>query len=112
MKKITKDCLQEYVSELGEFEKEHRKGSSFYCWSTYVFKQDDIDTLKEEGIDASEFLNVCVTLSGMWGDYDGTDWHSMDCVKQEEYQELVPEQVIAEHYVTRVKATPFEPVWE
>ena len=66
--KITKDYLEEYVSELGEHEHEHRKGSTFYSSCSYVLKQADIDTLKEEGVDASDFLNVCVTLNGIYDD--------------------------------------------
>lgn len=112
MNKITQQQLQDYVSELGEFDKEFRKGSSFYAWSTYTFKQDDIDTLKAEDIDASEFLNVCVTLNGMWDDNWGCDWTDMDFCKVEEYQELVPEQIIPAHYVVRVKSTPFTPDWK
>lgn len=112
MNKITKEQLQDYVSELGEFDKEFRKGSSFYAWSTYTFKQDDIDTLKAEGIDASDFLNVCVTLNGMWDDSNGTEWDSMDFCKVEEYQELVPEVVIPEHYITKQRTEEFVPTWE
>ena len=63
--KITKDYLEEYVSKLGEMETEHRKGSTFYAGCSYTFKQEDIDTLKDEGVDASDFLNVCVTLNGI-----------------------------------------------
>lgn len=112
MEKITKDYLEEYISELGEFETEHRRGATFYATNTYTFKQADIDTLKEEGVDASDFLDVQVVLSGIYDDDNGSDWYSMTCSRVEEYQEFVPEKVIPEHYVTRAKATPFEPVWE
>lgn len=112
MNKITKDCLQEYVSEVGEFEKEHRKYSSFYCWVNHTFTQADIDELAKEDIDASDFLNVCVSLSGMWDDSNGTEWDSMDFCKVEEYQELVPEKVIPAHYVIKQKTEKFVPVWE
>lgn len=112
MNKITKDCLQEYVSEVGEFEKEHRKYSSFYCWVNHTFTPADIDELAKEDIDASDFLNVCVSLSGMWDDSNGTEWDSMDFCKVEEYQELVPEKIILAHYVTKQKTEEFVPVWE
>ena len=112
MNKVSKETIQEYVSELGEFEKEHRKGSSFYCWSTYTFEQADIDTLKEEGVDASDFLGVCVTLSGMWDDNWGCEWDEMEYCKVTEYQELVPEQVIPAHYITKQRSEKFNPVWE
>lgn len=68
MKKITEQDLLEYVSEVGEFDKEHRKYSSFYCTVTHRFTQ--------------------------------------------EYQELVPEVVIPEHYVTKYKTSAFKPVFE
>lgn len=112
MNKITEEQLKEYVVEVGEFEKEHRKYSSFYCWSNHIFTQEDIETLKEEGIDASDFLNVCVSLSGIWEDGWGAEWGSVDYCKVEEYQELVPEVVIPAHYVTKTKSEPFTPVWE
>ena len=112
MNKITKEELQEYVSELGDFEKDHRKGGSFYASCSYTFKQDDIDTLKDEDIDASDFLNVCVTLNGYWSEYEGCEWEGIDFCKVEEYQELVPEQIIPAHYVTKQKTEAFDYKWE
>lgn len=114
MDKITKEYLEDYVAEMGEFEKEHRKYSSFYCSATYTITQTDIEELKTEGIDASDFLNVCVTLNGMWDDSNGTDWYENEATfcKVEEYQELVPEVVIPAHYVTKQKTEVFVPVWE
>ena len=112
MNKITKEQLQDYVAEVGEFEKEHRKYSSFYCNATHILTQEDIDELAEDGMDATDFLNVCITLSGMWDDSNGTDWDSMDFYKVEEYQELVPEQIIPAHYVTKQKTEKFVPTWE
>mgnify|MGYP003592941167 CR=1 FL=1 len=110
--KITKDYLEEYVSELGEMETEHRKGSTFYASCSYTFKQADIDTLKAEGVDASDFLNVCVSLNGIYDDWNGCEWDSMDFYKVEEYEEHVPEKVIPAHTVTRTRTTAFKPVWE
>ncbi len=110
--KITKDYLEEYVSELGEMETEHRKGSTFYASSSYTFKQADIDTLKDEGIDASDFLNVCITLNGMWDDSYGTEWDSMDFYKVEEYEELVPEQIIPARTVRKQRTEKFDYKWE
>ena len=112
MNKITKQYLQDYVQDVGDIETEHRKYSSFYANCSCTLKQDDIDTLSKEGVDASEFLNVCVTLNGMWSDSDGCDWTSVDFCKVEEYQELVPEQVIPAHYVTKQKTEVLVPVWE
>lgn len=111
MNKITEEQIKDYVSEVDEFEKEHRKGSSFYCSIEYTFTQKDIDEFKDEGIDASDFLNVCVTMNGDWSDDWGTEWHSVEYFKEEKYQELVPEKVIPEHYVTKVKFKSFVPVW-
>lgn len=111
MNKITKEQLQDYVQEVGEFSKEHRKYSSFYCSSVYTIKQDDVDTLKKEDIDASDFLNVQVVLNGYWSECEGVEWEDIDFCKVEEYQELVPEQVIPAHYVTKFKTEDFVPVW-
>lgn len=46
MDKITKEYLEDYVADMGEFEKEHRKYSSFYCSATYTITQTDIEELK------------------------------------------------------------------
>jgi len=112
MNKITKEYLEDYVADMGIFEKEHRKYSSFYCSATYTITQTDIEELKTEGIDASDFLNVYITLNGTWDDSNGTEWDSMYFCKVEEYQELIPEQVIPAHYVTNWKTEVFVPVWE
>lgn len=112
MNKITKQYLQDYVQDVGDIETEHRKYSSFYANCSYTLKQDDIDVLAKEGVDASEFLNVCITLNGMWDDSNGTEWDSMDFCRVEEYQELVPEVIIPAHYVTKQKTEVFVPVWE
>jgi hypothetical protein len=112
MHKITEEEIKEYVCEVGEFEKEHRKYSRFYCWSSHQFTQEDVDELAKEGVDASDFLNVLVTMSGMWDDSWGTEWDSVDYAKMEEYEELVPEQVIPAHYVTKTKSEKFVPTWE
>ena len=112
MDKITKEYLEDYVAEMGEFEKEHRKYSSFYCSATYTITQTDIEELKNEGIDASDFLNVCITLNGMWDDSNGTEWDSMDFCKVEEYEELVPEQIIPAHTVKKQRTEKFDYKWE
>ena len=112
MNKITKQYLEEYVSELGKMETEHRRGSTFYANCSYTFKQADIDTLKDEEVDASDFLNVCVTLSGYYDDSNGTEWDSMDFCKVEEYEELVPEQIIPAHTVKKQRTEKFDYKWE
>lgn len=112
MNKVTKEYLEDYVADMGVFEKEHRKYSSFYCSATYTMTQTDIEELKNEGVDASDFLNVCVTLSGYYDDNNGCDWNSMSFCKVEEYQELVPEQIIPAHYVTKQRTEVFVPTWE
>jgi hypothetical protein len=111
MNKITEDYLLEYISDVGEFEKEHRKYSSFWCTVTHLITQEDVDALAEDDVDASDFLNVLVTRNGMWSDSDGTDWDSTTYEKLQEYQELVPEVVIPEHYVTKYKTSAFKPVF-
>lgn len=112
MNKITEEDLLEYVSEVGQFEKEHRKYSSFYCWVIHTITQEDVKILAEEGVDASDFLNVYVSRNGMWDDSNGAEWDGVTYEKVEEYQELVPEVVIPEHYVTKTRTQEFEPVWE
>ena len=112
MNKITEQDLLEYVSDVGEFEKEHRKYSSFWCTVTHRITQEDIDALADDDIDASDFLNVLITRNGMWSDGDGTDWDETTYEKLQEYQELVPEVVIPEHYVTKYKTSAFKPVFE
>ncbi len=112
MKKITEQEIQDYVGEVGKFEKEHRKGSSFYCSATHIFNEEDIKNLAEDDIDASAFLGVQVEMDGMWSDDWGTDWDSTSYSKVEEYQELVPEVVIPEHYVTKQKTSKFEPEFD
>ena len=113
MRKITEGELLDFVSEVGLLEKEHRKYSSFYCWVSHTITEEDVKLLAEEdGVDASDFLNVCVTRSGMWDDSWGTDWDEATYEKVEEYQELVPEVVIPEHYVTKTRTQEFKPVWE
>ena len=112
MNKITEDYLLDYVSDVGEFSKEHRKYSSFWCTVTHTINQEDIEALAEDDVDASDFLNVLITRNGMWDDSNGTDWDSTTYEKVEAYQELVPEVVIPEHYVTKYKTATFKPVFE
>ena len=107
MKRITKEQIQEYVSDVGEFEKEHRKYSSFYATATHIFSQEDIDELAECDMDASELLGVTVTLNGYWDDSNGCEWEGISFNKYEEYQELIPEVVIPAHYVTKHREVPF-----
>lgn len=112
MNKITEDYLLDYVSDVGQFEKEHRKYSSFYCTVSHTIKQEDIDALAEDDVDASDFLGVMITRNGTWDDSWGTEWDETTYEKVEEYQELVPEVVIPEHYVTKYKTKAFKPVFE
>lgn len=112
MNKITKEELMDYVAEVGEFSKEHRKYSSFWCWVNHTITQEDVDALSEDDIDASDFLGITVSMSGMWDDSYGTEWDDVEYTKNEPYQELVPEQVIEAHYVTKYKSEKFTPVWE
>ena len=112
MKKVTKEYLEDYVQDVGESEKEHRKYSSFYITIEHTITQEDIDKMAKEGVDASDFLNVRVTKHGMWDDSWGTEWDSTEYKKEEPYQMLIPERVIPEHHVTIHKRIPFEPVWE
>lgn len=112
MNKITEDYLLDYVTDVGEFEKEHRKYSSFYCTVTHRITQEDIEALAEDDVDARDFLHVLITRNGMWDDSNGTDWDETTYEKLQEYQELVPEVVIPEHYITKYKTSAFKPVFE
>lgn len=112
MNKITQADLWDYVSEVGESEKEFRKYSSFYITTSHTIRQEDVDELAKEDLDASDFLNVLVSRNGMWDDSYGTEWdNEITYQKVEEYQVLIPEKVIPEHYITKVKSTAFVPVW-
>lgn len=111
MKKISEEILLEYVGEVGDFEKEHRKGSSFYCSVSHTITQSDIDDLAEWG-DASAFLNVRIDRHGMWDDNWGTEWDSTTYTLVEPYEELVPEVVIPAHTVTKYYTKPFTPEFE
>lgn len=114
MRKITEQELLEYVSEVGEFSKEHRKYSSFYCTVTHTIDETDVKNLAtvDGEVDASDFLGVLITRNGTWDDSWGTEWDDTTYEKVEEYQELVPEVVIPEHFETRYRTSAFKPVFE
>ena len=103
MNRITKDYIQDYVTEVAELETEHRKGSSFYASASHTFTSKDIAELAESKIDASELLGITVTLSGYWSDYNGCQWDGVVFTKAEEYEVFVPEVVIPAHYETKVR---------
>lgn len=102
----------EFVADVGEMEKEHRKYGEFYAWIGYTISQEDVDWFSSKGIDAKQFLGVQVSLNGMWSDSWGCEWNDVDFSKVEYYEEFVPEVVIPAHYVTKDKLTEFKPEWE
>lgn len=106
--KISEEVLLKYVGEVGEFEEEHCKGSSFYCSVSHTITQADIDELAEFG-DASAFLNVLVERHGTWDDSWGTEWDGTNYSLLEAYDEVVPEVVIPAHTVTKYRSKPFTP---
>ena len=113
MKKVSEETLLEYITNVGEFEKEHHKYSSFYCSVSHTITQKDINSIADEcQEDASDFLGVNITRTGIWDDSWGTEWESVTYSKEEAYQEFVPEKIIPEHYLTKFKYTQFEPRWE
>lgn len=113
MQKITEEILKDYVSEVGKFETEHRRGSTFYATVEHTFTETDIKDLMEvDDVDASQLLGVRVVMQGIYDDDNGTDWDGIDYYKVEETQELVPEKVIPAHYVTKKKYVEFKPSWE
>lgn len=109
LNKISEAVLLEYVGEVGDFEKEHRKYSSFYCSVSHTITQADIDELATYGDDASDFLNVLVERHGTWDDSWGTEWDSTNYTLVEPYDEVVPEVVIPAHTVTKYRTKPFTP---
>lgn len=111
MKKISEEILLDYIGEVGDFSKEHRKGSSFYCDLSHTITAEDVTDLSEWG-DASDFLNVCVQRYGTWDDDWGTDWHDTTYQLVESYEEVVPEVVIPAHTVTKYRTKPFTPEFE
>lgn len=113
MRKITEEQLWEYVSEVGESDKEFRKYSSFYITTQHTIRQSDVDELAKYDMDASDFLNIHISRSGTWDDSWGTEWDSKpEYYKVEDYEEVVPEVVIPEHYETRYRTSAFKPVFE
>lgn len=104
MNRITKEYIQDYVTDVAVLETEHRKGSSFYASASHTFTGKDIAELAESEIDASELLGITVTLNGYWSDYDGCEWDDeIVFTKAEEYEVFVPEVVIPAHYETKVR---------
>lgn len=113
MNKITEAQLLDFVSDVGDFTKEHRKYSSFYCTATYTITEEDVKSFAEEdSIDASDFLNICITRNGTWDDSWGTEWDDTTYYKVEDYEEVVPEVIITEHTVVKQKYVAFNPVFE
>lgn len=110
MNKISEEQLWEYVSEVGESEKEFRKYSFSISPTQHTIRQEDIDELAEYDMDASDFLNVHVSRSGLRDDSWGTEWDSKpEYYKVEDYEEVVPEVIIPEHTVTKQRYTAFKP---
>ena len=107
--KISEELLLDYVGEVGEFEKEHRKYSSFYCSVSHTITQEDVDALAADGFDASTFLNVHVERQGTWDDSWGTEWDDTSYSLVESYEEIVPEVVIPAHTVIKYRTSPFTP---
>lgn len=113
MRKITEEQLWEYVSEVGESEKEFRKYSSFWITTSHTIRQEDVDALAEDDMDASDFLNIHVTRNGLWDDSYGCEWDSSpEYYKVEDYEEVVAEVIIPEHTVTKQRYAAFKPVFE
>lgn len=113
MRKITEEQLWEYVSEVGESEKEFRKYSSFYITTQHIIRQADIDELAKYDMDATAFLNICVSRSGTWDDSWGSEWNGgPEYYQVEDYDEVVAEVIIPEHTVTKQKYVAFKPEFE
>lgn len=112
MKKITKQELVEYVEEVGEMTKEHRRGSNFYANVYHEVTAEDVKTLAKDDIDASFLLDHAVNLNGIWDDDYGCDRWDVEIAKIERYEETIPEKIIPAHTVTRTKTIPVKIVFD
>ena len=101
MKRVSKQDIYDYISDVADIETEHRKGSTFYANASHTFGEEDIESMKDYGVDGSELIGLTVHLSGYWSEYDGCEWDMMDIRKYEDYEEFVPEVVIPAHYVPK-----------
>lgn len=113
MKKITKQELIEYVEEMGEWTKEHRRSSTFYTNVYHEVTAEDVKILAEDdNIDASFLLDHAVNLNGIWDADYGCDGWDVEIAKIERYEETIPEKIIPAHTVTRTKTTPVKIVFD
>ena len=112
MQKITKQELIEYVEEVGEMTKEHRRGSNFYANVCHEVTAEDVKILAEDDIDASFLLDHAVNLNGIWDDDYGWDECEVEIAQIERYEEVVPEKIIPAHTVTRTKTSPVKIVFD
>ena len=79
--------------DVAEFDKEFRKGSTFYANAFFEVTQEMVDYAKEFfGVDISDQIGMGYGLSGMWSDDNGTDWYSVDMYVSEDV--YIPEEVV------------------
>ena len=82
MIKLTKDAkefLKDYVLELGETYKEHRRGSSFYLTAEMVITDKVLeDALDDEITLPKGLVDLIVILNGTWDDDNGSDIYSFE----------------------------------
>lgn len=96
---MTLEIASYIVNEFdGDFETEHRKGSSFYANSEKEIDQEIVDAIKEDmDTDISEYLGKKVVVSGYWSDDWGTEWEEFFIhVKRTVHK---PEKIIPAHDV-------------
>lgn len=110
--RITREQIVDWVTEVGDWEKEHRRGATFYTWINYTFTSDDVESYKKDGIDASELLDVVVNLNGTWDDDWGFELSDITYHKVIETKEFVPEKIIPAHYISKFKNENVDLVFE
>ena len=84
-----------------DIETEHRKYSEFYAWGSLVIDEELVQDIKEEYPDIAEYLGKRFSVSGLWSDSYGLD--ISDIWVEESYTEIIPEQIIPAHEVTKWK---------
>lgn len=94
MKSIFRDCDQ-------DIETEHGKGSEFYAYGSLVINEQVIEDFKEAYPEIVEYLGKRFSISGSWSDDWGLEVY--DIWVEESYKEIIPEQIIPSHEVTKWK---------
>lgn len=79
-----------------DFEKQHRKGATFFATSTLVVTQEVVDEFKDS-YEIEQYLGCRFKAVGYWSDLDGIELTNAWVEKSKEV--FVPEEVIPAHTV-------------